>query len=115
MKGFNPGDINKMMKEAQKVQANLMKMQEQLGDETVEGSAGGGAVTVVVTGKHQVKSVKIAASAVDPEDVETLEDLVLAACNDAVTRANKLAEDRMNEATGGLMGKIPGGLPNLGF
>ena len=111
MKGFNPGDINKMMREAQKVQANLMKMQEQLGEELIEGSSGGGAVKVVATGKHHLKSVKIAASAVDPEDIETLEDLVLTACNDAIEKANKLVETRMNEATGGMMGK--GGLPGL--
>lgn len=110
MKGFNPGDINRMMREAQKVQANLLKMQEQLGDETVEGSAGGGVVTVVMTGKHQVKSVRIAPSAIDAEDIETLEDLVVAAFNDALARANKLVEDRMNEATGGMLGQIPGGM-----
>ncbi len=88
------------------MQAKLMKIQEELGNETVEASVGGGAVTVVMNGHQEVKSIKISPEAVDPEDVETLEDLVLTAVNEAATKSRELAAKRLGAITGGL--RIPG-------
>lgn len=100
------GDIQKMMKQAQQMQQKLMEVQEGLGSLEVEGSAGGGAVKVQATGKHIIKSVRIQPEALDPEDVETLEDLILAAVNDAINQANLAAQEQMNAVTGGM--QIPG-------
>jgi DNA-binding YbaB/EbfC family protein len=112
MGGMGGGGMNiqKIMKEAQKMQESLLEIQDNLGNEEVEGTSGGGLVKVKATGKHIIKSVKISPDAVDAEDIETLEDLVLAAVNDAITKANSLASDRMNSITGGM--NIPG-LNNL--
>jgi len=101
MKNF--GDIQKL---AQKMQADMAKAQEELGAMTVEGSAGGGAVVVVMTGAQECKGVRIKKEAVDPEDVETLEDLVRAATADALTKSKQLAADKLGGLTGGL--KLPG-------
>jgi hypothetical protein len=87
------------------MQANMEKAQSQLAEETVEGKAGGGAVVVVMTGTQEVRSVRISAEAVDPSDVETLQDLVLAAVKDAVERSKALAADKLGGITGGL--KLP--------
>ena len=95
-----------LIRQAQELQQRLAKAQEALEKETVEGSAGGGAVKVVVNGKQKAQSVKIAAEAVDPQDVAILEDLVLAAVNDAMDKAQELAAKRMSAITGGM--KIPG-------
>lgn len=100
------GDLGKIMKQAQQMQEKLLEAQNELAGVEVQGTAGGGLVKITLTGKHEVKSVTIAKEAVDPEDVETLEDLVLAACRDAISKANQLAQDKMNNATGGL--PIPG-------
>ena len=94
------------MKMIQQMQQRLLKAQEELGNETVEGSAGGGAVTIVMNGHKQVQSVKIDPAAVDPEDVETLEEMILSAIGDASAKAEQLAAQRMGALTGGL--KIPG-------
>jgi nucleoid-associated protein EbfC len=94
------------MKMIQQMQQRLMKAQEELGNETVEGTAGGGAVTITMNGHKQVQSVKIDPAAVDPEDVETLEEMVLTAIGDASAKAEQLAAQRMGALTGGL--KIPG-------
>ena len=99
----NMGDLQKMARE---MQANMAKAQEELASATVEGTAGGGAVVVVLTGTQDVKSVKIQKDAVDPEDVETLQDLVLAAFTDALKKSRELAAQRLGSVTGGL--KIPG-------
>ncbi len=95
-----------LLRQAQELQQRLAKAQEALEKETVEGTAGGGAVKVVVTGKQKVQSVKIAAEAVDPQDVAILEDLVLAAVNDAMNKAQEVAAKRLSAVTGGM--KIPG-------
>ena len=95
-----------LMRQAQQLQARMAKMQEELGNEIVEGTAGGGVVTVVVNGHQVIQSVKIQPEAVDPADVEMLEDLVLAATNEALDRARNLASSRMGAVTGGL--RIPG-------
>ncbi len=90
----------------QQMQQKLMKIQEELGKETVEASTGGGAVTVVMTGQQKVTAVKIDPEVVDPEDVDMLQDLVMSAFNEALTKSQELAGKRMGALTGGM--KIPG-------
>ncbi len=90
----------------QQMQERLAKAQEELGNETVEGTAGGGAVKIVMTGHQKVQSVSIDPEVVDPEDVEMLQDLMAAAINEAVNRSHELAAKRMGAVTGGF--KIPG-------
>ena len=94
------------MKMMQQMQQRLMKAQEELGNEIVEGTAGGGAVTIKMNGHKQVQAVKIDPAAVDPDDVETLEEMILTAIGDASAKAEQLAAQRMGALTGGL--KIPG-------
>lgn len=94
------------LRQAQQMQARIAKIQEELGSEVVEASAGGGAVTVTITGHLRLKSVKISPDVVDPQDVEMLEDLVTAAVNDAVDKAQSLASSRLGAVTGGM--KLPG-------
>jgi hypothetical protein len=101
MKNF--GDIQKL---AQKMQADMSKAQDDLAGMTVEGTAGGGAVVVVKTGTQECKAVRIKKEAVDPEDVETLEDLVRAATADALAKSKQLAAEKLGGLTGGL--KLPG-------
>ena len=98
----------KMLKQIEQMQANMMKAQEELGSATVEGSSGGGAVVVVMNGHQQVESVTIDPEFVDPEDVETLQDAIVAALNDAQARAQELAQQKMGAVTGGLNLGIPG-------
>ena len=99
--------MNQMMKQVQQMQAEMMKAQEQLKNEVVEASAGGGMVTVKVTGDLELTEVKIDPEAVDPEDVEMLQDMVLAAVNEALRAAQERAAKKMSDATGGMGG--PGG------
>lgn len=105
---FNPGMANMqgMMKKVQKMQQDMLKMQEELKNRTVEATAGGSAVTVVVTGRKTVEKVTIAPSAVDPEDVEMLEDLVTTAVNEAMRKVDEMTEKEMGKITGGM--KLPG-------
>ena len=95
-----------LLKQAQQLQARLSRVQEELESETVEASSGGGVVKVVCTGKQRVESVTIDPSAVDPDDVEMLQDLVLAALNEALEKSQALAAERMSAITGGM--NIPG-------
>jgi len=88
------------------LQQKLAKIQEELGNEMVEASAGGGAVIVVATGHQKIQSVKISPEVVDPEDVEMLQDLIIAATNEALDKSRELAASRLGAVTGGL--KIPG-------
>jgi nucleoid-associated protein EbfC len=106
-------NMNAMMKQVQKMQADMMKAQEELKNEVVEASAGGGMVTVKITGDLEVREVRIDPDAVDPDDVEMLQDMVQAATNEAVRSAQELAANKMNAAAGGLAG--PGGLGGLGL
>jgi len=101
MKGM--GD---MMKQAQKLQAKMIKLQEELAEKTVETSDGGGMVKVIANGKKQIVYIQIAKAVVDPEDVEMLQDLVLAAVNDALAKSQEMVSGEMGKLTGGL--KIPG-------
>ncbi len=96
----------KMMRQAQQLQQRMAKLEQELETETVEASAGGGMVTVVVTGKLAVQSVTIDPEVVSPEDVDMLEDLVLAAVNEGLSKAQQLAAQKMSAITGGL--NIPG-------
>src|ERR687885_1844576 len=103
-------DLNKMMKQVQQMQAEMAKAQEELANETVEASAGGGMVTVKATGALQIKEIKIAKEAIDPDDPDMLADMVLAAVNEALRSAQGLMESRL----GGMMGRLGGlGLPGL--
>jgi nucleoid-associated protein EbfC len=106
-------NLNQMMKQVQQMQAEMEKAQEELKSEEVEASAGGGMVAVKVTGGLEVREVRIDPAAVDPEDVELLQDMVLAATNEALRSAQELAANRMGAATGGLGGA--GGLGGLGL
>lgn|SRR5690554_1660479 len=99
-------NMQKMMKQVQKMQAEMAKTQEALAEETVEATAGGGVVTVVVNGHQEVQSIKIDPDAVDPEDVEMLEDLVLAAINEGLRKSQEMATEAMTKVTGGI--NIPG-------
>ncbi|MBI2908190.1 MAG: YbaB/EbfC family nucleoid-associated protein [Chloroflexi bacterium] len=94
------------LRQAQQLQARLAKAQQELESATVEGSSGGGAVKVVVTGHQKVQSIKVSPEVVDPEDVEMLEDLVLTAVNEALEKSQELAKDRMGSLAGGF--NIPG-------
>ena len=108
-------NMNQMLKQVQKMQADMMKAQEALANETVEASAGGGMVTVTITGDLQVKDIKIDPEAIDPEDAELLQDMVLAAVNEAIRQAQELAASKMGGATGGMdLGSL-GLPPGLGF
>jgi DNA-binding YbaB/EbfC family protein len=99
-------NYNKMLKQVQKMQADMAKAQEELAKETVEASAGGGMVTVRMTGALELEKVTIDPTAVDPEDVEMLEDMILAATNEALRAAQDLANKRLGGLTSGL--NIPG-------
>jgi nucleoid-associated protein EbfC len=106
-------NMQAMMKQVQKMQEDMMAAQEALKHEVVQASSGGGVVTVEVSGDLVVKSVKIDPDAVDPEDVEMLNDLVLAAVNEGMRAAQDLAAQKLGAVTGGLGG--PGGLGGLGL
>ncbi|MDQ3721677.1 MAG: YbaB/EbfC family nucleoid-associated protein [Actinomycetota bacterium] len=103
-------NMNQMMKQVQKMQADMVKAQEALANETIEASAGGGMVTVTITGDLQVKDIVIAPDAIDPEDPELLQDMVLAAVNEAIRQAQELAATRMGGLTGGMDLGALGGL-----
>ena len=101
MKGFG-----NMMKEAQRLQQQMAALQEEVGKRTVEATAGGGMVTVVANGKQEIVSIKIDAEVVSKDDVQMLEDLVLAASNEALRKSRELVQQEIGKLTGGL--KIPG-------
>lgn len=98
--------MKKMMKQAQQMQSKMSKMQEQLADETVDASVGGGVVTVTVNGKQEVVDIDIEPDAVDPDDAEMLEDLILAATNEAMRKVQDMVDKKMGQLTGGM--NIPG-------
>ena len=100
--------MGNMMKQAQKLQSKMLRMQEELAQRTVETTAGGGMVTVVANGRQQIISIKIEQEVVDPDDVEMLQDLIVSAINLAHDKSTELANERMGPLTGGLAGMIPG-------
>jgi len=106
-------NLNQMMRQVQQMQAEMMKAQEELKNEVVEASAGGGMVTVKMSGDLELKELRIDPEAVDPDDVDMLQDMVQAAVNEAIRAAQELAASKMGAATGGLGG--PGGLGGLGL
>jgi len=99
-------NFGKIMKQAQQVQARMMKLQEELALKTVEASAGGGMVTAVVNGRFEVLSLKIEKDVVTPDDIEMLQDLIMAAVNEGLRKAQEMAQAEMSKITGGL--QIPG-------
>ena len=102
--GMGGGNMQQLMKQAQKMQQELLKAQEEVKTKTVEATVGGGAVTVVATGDKTIQEIRISPEAVDPDDVETLQDMILAAVNEALRQAGELSESAMGGITGGLGG-----------
>ena len=98
--------MGNLMKQAQKLQSKMLKLQEELADRTVETSSGGGMVKVVANGRQQIVSIQIEKEVIDPEDSEMLEDLILAAVNDALTKSQEMISNEMGKLTGGM--NIPG-------
>ena len=103
-------DMNKMLEQVQQMQAQMQKAQEELKNETVQATAGGGMVTVTATGSGEIKEITIDPKAIDPDDPEMLADMVLAAVNEALRSAQKLVESKLGGAMGGMQGL---GLPGL--
>lgn len=99
-------NMGKIMKQAQKMQERMLRMQEELATKTVEATAGGGMITAVVNGKYELVSLKIEREVVDPEDIEMLQDLIVAAVNEGVRKSQEMAQEEMAKVTGGL--NIPG-------
>ena len=107
--GGMPGNMNNLMKQAQRMQKQMEEKQREMEEKTFEASAGGGAVTVTVSGKKEVTSIKLSEEVVDPDDIEMLEDLVMAATNEALRMADEANAEVMNKMTGGL--GLGGGFP----
>jgi len=113
-RGFNGGfggggaNINNLMKQAQKMQKDMARVQEELAEKTVEATAGGGAVKVVVTCDKKILELSIAPEVVDPDDIEMLQDLIVAAVNEAVRKAEETSAAELGKVTGGLGGGMPG-------
>ena len=100
------GGMGGMLQQIQKLQEEMLRTQEELGQKTVSATAGGGAITVVATGQQRIESIKIDPDVVNPEDVEMLQDLIVAAVNEAIEKSRELAAQRLSSLTGGL--NIPG-------
>ena len=101
-RGMGGGNMNNMIRQAQKMQQDMMKAQEELESKTYEAAAGGGVVSASVSGKKELLSVTIDPEAVDPDDVEMLQDLIVAAVNEAIRKATEDAASQMSKLTGGL-------------
>ena len=104
--GGMPGNINNLMKQAQKMQRQMEETQKQLEEAEVTATAGGGAVEVTVSGRHEVTKVKLAEEVVDPDDIEMLEDLIMAATNEALRKIDENSQKAMGAITGGLGGLL---------
>jgi DNA-binding YbaB/EbfC family protein len=98
--------MGNMMKQAQKLQAQMLRLQEEMAEKTVETTAGGGMIKVIANGRQQILSIQIEKEVVDPDDVEMLQDLMIAAVNDALQKSQEMVSAEMNKLTGGL--NIPG-------
>lgn len=109
-KGKGMGNMGNLMKQAQKMQADMAKAQEEIAEIELEASAGGGIVTVKANGAMEIISIKIDPEAIDPDDAETLEDMVIVAVNSALSQVKEESERRMSAVTGGM-----GGLPGMPF
>lgn len=102
--GGMPGNMGNLLKQAQKMQRQMEEAQKSLEDESVTATAGGGAVEVTVSGKKELTGIKISPEAVDPDDVEMLEDLIVAAVNEGLRKMEELSQERMSKITGGIGG-----------
>lgn len=100
------GNMNNLMKQAKKMQEQMVKVQEELEEKTVEASAGGGVVTVIANGKKEIVEITIDPSVIDPDDVEMLQDLIMAAANEALRMSEEMMQNEMGKITGGM--GIPG-------
>ncbi|MGI6107240.1 MAG: YbaB/EbfC family nucleoid-associated protein [Lachnospiraceae bacterium] len=109
--GGMPGSMNNLMKQAQRMQRQMEEQQKALEEKEFTGTAGGGAVTVVMTGKRSVKSVTISPEAVDPDDVEMLQDMIVAAFNQALSQVDEENQAMVSKLTGGSLGGPGGGMP----
>lgn len=107
MGGMGGMNMNNLMKQAQKMQKQMAEKQDELAEKTLEMTSGGGAVKVVISGKKEIKELKINPDVVDPEDVEMLEDLILTAMNEAIRQVEEMHNNEM--------GKLTGGMGNMGF
>lgn len=105
-RGMGGGNMNQMIKQAQKMQEQMLKMQEEMETKTYEATAGGGAVRVVISGKREVLEVELKPEVVDPDDIEMLQDLIVAAINEGMRKAEADSASQMGQLTGGL--NIPG-------
>ena len=105
--GMMPGNMNNLMKQAQKMQKQMEETQAALEEKEYEASAGGGVVTVKINGKKEITSIKIAEEVVDPEDIETLEEVVMAAVNEAIRMQADDEKEQLGKITGGLGGGFP--------
>ena len=105
-------DMNKLMQQVGQMQEQMQKAQDELAKETVEATAGGGMITVVANGAGEIKQIKIDPKAIDPNDPEMLEDMILAAVNEAIRSAQSLMESKLGGLAGGALGGL--GLPGLG-
>ncbi len=105
--GGMPGNMNNLMKQAQKMQKQMEEATKELEDKEVTASAGGGAVEVTISGKKEVTKVKLAEEVVDPDDIEMLEDLIMAATNEALRKIEEASQQSMAKITGGLGGGFP--------
>ena len=106
--GMGMGNMNNLMKQAKKMQEQMVKMQQELEEKTVEASSGGGVVTVIANGKKEIMEITIKPEAVDPDDIEMLQDLILAAVNEAIRKADEMVQGEMSKLTGGMVGMPPG-------
>ena len=104
-------DMNKLLQQVGEMQEQMQQAQAELTNETVEATAGGGMVTVTANGAGEIKAIKINPKAIDPDDTEMLEDMILAAVNEAIRSANSLAESKLGGLTGGALGGL--GLPGF--
>ena len=109
--GGMPGNMNNIMKQAQKMQKQMEEAQKALEEQEITAKAGGGAVEVTVSGKHEVTKVKLSEEVVDPDDIEMLEDLIMAATNEAFRQMEAANSEAMSKLTGGLGGALGGGFP----
>ena len=98
----NAGNMQGMMKKVQKMQAEMLKMQEELKTRTVETTVGGGALTIVANGKKEIESIKIKPEAIDPDDVEMLQDMIVSGVNEALRKIDEMTEREMSKITGGM-------------
>lgn len=105
--GGMPGNMNNLMKQAQKMQRQMEEAQKELEEKEISATAGGGAVEVTVSGKREITKIKLSEEVVDPEDIEMLEDLVMAAANEALRMADEANAEVMSKMTGGLGGGFP--------